>query len=200
MRRMFFCLSVLLLSVTAMHAQWYVSPEMGLASIKRNGFGDSWITGVKVGVGVEYKFNPDKLSLKSGLYYARRGYSLGALEYPEMTTVNKIDRNFLQLPVMLNYSFPLSNDVSLNLAAGPYVGISLKDHWKGGYFWGDKSEFDDLNRFDWGVSAIVGIEINKRWIINLEYDLSLGEESKNDGINANYHTISLSVGYKFRCP
>jgi len=51
--------------------------------------------------------------------------------------------------------------------------------------------------FDWGLSASVGIEV-KNWVANLGYDLSLSKEACWDDIGANYHTISLSVGYKFQ--
>ena len=51
-------------------------------------------------------------------------------------------------------------------------------------------------RFDWGVSSNIGIETH-HWYAKLQYDLSLGKEGKNDVIGANYHTLTLSVGYKF---
>lgn len=202
MKKMICFLLMLCMSGAYVHAQWHVTPEVGIATVKRNGFGDSWSAGMKAGVGLEYMLDVDRLSLKSGLYYANRGYNLGVVlnsSSPfDVKSQNKLNRNFLQLPVMLNYYCPLHNDVSLFFAAGPYAAISVKDNWEGGYFNGtNKSVFQDLNAFDWGVSALVGLEINKRWIMQVGYDLSLGEESKNDGLNANYHTFSLSVGYKF---
>ena len=41
------------------------------------------VRGLKVGVGVSYQFEPGWIGLKSGLYYANRGYSLG--DYPRTT-------------------------------------------------------------------------------------------------------------------
>lgn len=39
-----------------------------------------------------------------------------------------LKRHFLQLPVMLDYSFRLADEVQLHLAAGPYIAASLSDH------------------------------------------------------------------------
>ena len=70
--------------------------------------------------------------------------------------------------------------------------------------------FRDVNSFDWGLTTSFGIEVNN-WVMNLGYDLSLGDEGGNykiDGDNfslyevrsvgANYNTMSLTVGYKFK--
>lgn len=67
-----------------------------------------------------------------------------------------------------------------------------------------------MNSFDWGLTTSFGIEVNN-WVMNLGYDLSLGDEGGNykiDGDNfslyevrsvgANYNTMSLTVGYKFK--
>ena len=45
-----------------------------------------------------------------------------------------------------------------------------------------------------GIVA-VGIE-NRRWTVKLQYEISLGKESKNDNIGVNYNSLTLSVGYK----
>ncbi len=203
MKKMIFYLLLICAFSVKSHAQWHVTPEIGLTSVKYNGVGDkNWTAGVKAGVSVEYMLHIDRLSLKSGLYYANRGYSLGIFSEDnspyEVSNVYELNRNFLQLPVMVNFYCPLSDEVSLFFAAGPYAAISIKDKWEGGSFKDTgKYGLQDPNAFDWGVSALVGIEINKRWVIQAGYDLSLGEESSNDGINANYHTLSLSIGYKF---
>lgn len=193
-----------------MNAQWSLTPEIGLASVKRNDFGDSWGSGIKAGLGVGYQFSPN-IGLKTGLYYATRGYSLGPAfghyEYPsddyfnEMAYDNKLRRNFLQIPIMFNYSFPLNKDIILNFSAGPYVGVSVKDYWRGGYYkeGSNDSVFDGLKAFDWGVSATAGLDIHN-WVMSVGYDLSLGEEDKSSGINANYHSMSFSFGYKFSFP
>lgn len=57
--------------------------------------------------------------------------------------------------------------------------------------------YEKANNFDWGITSNIGIESNN-WVFKLQYDLSLGKEgSSNDVITANYHTLSLTLGYKF---
>lgn len=56
--------------------------------------------------------------------------------------------------------------------------------------------YEKARNFDWGMASNIGVEINS-WYVKLQYDLSLGKESKNDVIGANYHSLTLSVGYKF---
>lgn len=204
MKKMIVFVCILFVISVQVKAQWSVTPEVGIAAIKNNGFGgDGWIIGPKTGVGLGYQFNHN-MGLKSGLYYAQRGFSMDGVyeptgEYHAAHSEIKFRRHFLQIPFLFNYSCPLNNDVVLNFAAGPYIALSVKDHWNESAL--IETYMPDLmgdNRiFDWGVSASAGVEIKKKWIINLNYDLSLGEESENDGLNANYHTVGLSVGYKF---
>lgn len=53
------------------HAQWSVSPELGLSAYRRQFY--EWRPGVKVGAAVEYQFK-SLFSLESGLYYTQRGF------------------------------------------------------------------------------------------------------------------------------
>ena len=91
---------------------------------------------------------------------------------------------------------------------GPYVAFCLKNrfdsnpYYMNGAYPGKYEQYYDgfmygeARNFDWGVSSNIGIETN-HWYAKLQYDLSLGKEGKNDVIGANYHTLTLSVGYKF---
>lgn len=134
-------------------------------------------------------------------------------------------RNFLQVPIMAQLGFDLGKDIRLNVAAGPYVAYSIyHNYWYGssgsytncgygdagyggysnyGYGYGYTTPyeypnpFSHLRNFDWGVSFAVGLEV-KNLYFNLGYDISLAEESKYNGVGANYHTLSLTVGYKFK--
>ena len=137
-----------------------------------------------------------------------------------------LKRHFLQLPVLLDYSFRLADEVRLHIAAGPYIAVSLSvpmvgqaDHWDGytgnylpypshvtgGYGTGgyggtvpyNVNPSTGLRAFDWGVSGVLGLEV-KQWMFNFAYDLSLGKEYKYHSVDVKYHTVSLSVGYKFK--
>lgn len=178
------------------------------------GYGSSW------GYGNGPWFQPGKqLSYGSGNGgYGYGGYYDYAYDYGSTLT-----RHFLQLPVMVDFSFPLADEVRLHVAAGPYIAVSLADHWDGysgylcesavpgsagfaggngyGAYPGSLTQgFNPtrgLRAFDWGVSGVLGLEV-KRWMFNFAYDLSLGKEYKHGSVGVNYHTVSLSVGYKFK--
>ena len=57
--------------------------------------------------------------------------------------------------------------------------------------------YQHARNFDWGMTSAVGIE-NRRWTVKLQYEMSLGKESKNDNIGVNYNSLTLSVGYKLK--
>ncbi|RHJ92984.1 porin family protein [Parabacteroides bouchesdurhonensis] len=228
MKRVVLFVMLMMCAVSVSAQQWSLTPEVGMTAIKRGGnsfvdFGGDygWSPRFKGGVGVEYAFKPGWFALKSGLYYTQRGYSEDFFNTPTVGDPNepdaevlslKIKRHFLQLPVLADFSFRLSDDVRLHLAAGPYIAVSLSDrmsayytgyksYGEGGYgSWGsggNEVNADGYNAFDWGFSLQAGIEA-KQWVMNFGYDASLGKEFDGDQIDLKYHTLSLSVGYKFK--
>lgn len=229
MKRLVLFVMLIMCTVAVSAQQWSLTPELGMTAIKRGGdgyvtFGGnySWSPRFKGGLGVEYSFKPGWFALKSGLYYTQRGHNddifgplLNGKNDPQADVEiynMKTTRHFLQLPVLADFSFRLSDDVRLHLAAGPYVAASLSDrmtvsytgykqYGDGGYAsWGTSGSSSEMhtNRwFDWGVSFQAGIEA-KQWVMNVGYDASLGKEYKYGSTDLKYHTISLSVGYKFK--
>jgi len=205
---------LLLISVSASHAQWSITPEAGFATIKRTGPTD-WKPGVKIGLGVEYDFN-NRFALQSGLYCASRGYSTG---YPSILyspenggqyfedntdpSPSKLNREFLQLPVMAKLSWDVFEDTRISVAVGPYVALGSipgLEYWNIGLPPLDKDhrrEFPDYYDLNWGASIALGVEV-KHIAVKLGYDISLRPEGPAGYQDANYHTFSLTAGYKFK--
>ena len=130
-----FALSGLMVSA---QSRWGIIPEGGFAAINRVGMGSSWRAGVKVGVGVSYQFEPGWIGLKSGLYYANRGYSLG--DYPRTTEsatyvlkemmTGGITQHFLQLPMMADFSWKVSKEVCMPVYLSRMIRIGdLRLRW-----------------------------------------------------------------------
>lgn len=158
--------------------------------------------------------------------YGGYGYGYGYYDYAYDYS-NRLKRHFLQLPVMADFSFRLADEVRLHVAAGPYIAVSMADSGEGGPFYSGYISYNPtggygatgpgivsggcvvypsgnswlptqgLRAFDWGVSGVLGLEV-KQWMFNFAYDLSLGKEYKHGSIGVNYHTMSLSLGYKFK--
>lgn len=211
-----------MMSVFAAQAQWTIAPEAGITAVNRNAVNnEQWDAGWKLGVGVEYQFTP-RFSLKSGLHNTQRGGTWSPLfgydaEEELYVGILKGKQHFLQLPLMAQWGWNIGQDVRLNLGVGGYLAyevyrsssygsysnFSNYDYGYGSlysYGYGEKSGsayFDGLNKFDWGASLAVGLEV-KNLYFNLGYDLSLGKQFQYDDVGVNYHTLSLSVGYKFR--
>lgn len=149
-----------------------------------------------------------------------------------------ITQHFLQLPVMADFSWKVGDKIRMHLGVGMYLGVSLSNHWKwgsnittvsgpesgggqkmisypypypGSYELAyDSNPFSGQSSFDWGLTTSLGIEVDN-WVINVGYDLSLGDEGdsyvikadnfsfyENRSVGSNYNTLSLSVGYKFK--
>lgn len=212
-----------MMSVFAIQAQLSVSPEMGMTAVQRNSsVKDSWKAGVKVGMGVEYQFSP-LFSLKSGVHYTQRGYDLPLAPWHDekgelhISTGDNM-RHFLQVPLMVQLGWDLKKDVRFTVGAGAYAAYCLHHSYNygdysgfnglgygygyGGYgsgYLGGFDPFGGVRSFDWGTSIEAGLEVNN-WLIKAGYDLSLGKEySKGEEYSqAKYHSLSLTIGYKFR--
>lgn len=214
-----------MMSVFAIQAQFSVSPEMGMTAVKRNlGYSpweQPWKAGFKLGLGVEYQFSP-LFSLKSGVHYTQRGFDLPLAPWHDeegklSISTGDSQRHFLQVPLMVQLGWDLKKDVRLTVGAGGYAAYCLHHSYGygnysnfsrgghygygyGGYgasYGGMYDPFGDVRSFDWGTSIEAGLEVNN-WLIKAGYDLSLGKEYKDGKIEANYHSLSLTVGYKFR--
>lgn len=218
MKRLVFS-TFLLLNTLFMSAQVFISPEIGLTAVKRDGFGLGWKPGTKIGAGIQFQISESLFSIQSGIYYSLKGYSFFEGPYENNTGSvwfedASLTRHFLQLPVMARFSWKINESSSIFTGVGPYIGISLQDKWKhnpaivtvGGTYpsegvnvsgYPNSDLYTNPRSFDWGCSAMVGIEAN-HWIMKIHYDLSLGKESSQDPIATNYHSLTLAVGYKFQ--
>ncbi len=123
---------IALCCLSTVHAQWSVTPEAGLSALKRVNF-DGWSARFRVGASVEYDFN-ERFALKSGLYYANRGYTISGVwsSFPmnerELSPAifhNELTLGYLQLPVMAKFAWNLTDDVRFTIAAGPYLGYQM---------------------------------------------------------------------------
>ena len=80
-------------------AQWSIIPDVSFSIIKRNDFGDGWGTGIKGGLGIENQIYSN-FGVRTGLFYASRGYSLGpAFGRYEYSLENVV------------YEIPIRNDI-----------------------------------------------------------------------------------------
>lgn len=116
---------------------------------------------------------------------------------------------YLQLPVLARYTWSVKPNVRIHAALGPYIAIgvngkvsrsSMRIDLKSSersYFENEYNPFDGYeNRFDWGVAAETGVEIN-RFSAKFSYDMGLSDDYGWNNIGIEYHTASFTIGYSF---
>ena len=160
--------------------------------------------------------------MKSGLYYTFRGYSVnngGTYSNGDATWIENVSqtRHFLQVPILAKFSIHSNNSTKFFFEIGPYVGYCIKNHIDSNPYYltmpssgwlKDILVWEKVRRVvatsfyismreisTGGMTSAVVIE-NRRWTVKLQYEMSLGKESKNDNIGVNYNSLTLSVGYK----
>jgi len=163
--------------------------------------------------------------LQPGLWFTTRGAKLeetGTEQGYKYSFTEKIDMNYLQIPVSASYRFPVGKIVKIDVNAGPYFAVGLggraKDELTASYngsresvsesydvFGKSTADEDrgDFKRFDAGLRFGAGIYIRK-FNIGLAYDLGLanlahtdGDYSWNKGTKYRNGSFQVSVGYNF---
>lgn len=110
---------------------------------------------------------------------------------------------YLQIPVLINYSYPLDESNSLHFGIGPYAGIGLSGNYKEGdtkrsVKFGSSSNSDDLKRMNYGLEFNGGFRFMQKWDVSLAYQLGLRNVSTTPpDPDTKIRGLSLSVGYWF---
>lgn len=176
-------------------------------------------TGFNVGVIADWNV-AGNFYVQPGIYFTTRGAKseMFDAEY-EASDKLEVNMNYLQIPILASYRFPVSNSIKIDINAGPYfsygMGGKFKNEWsysgetekiEGKVF--DKSSEDktggDLKRFDAGLRFGAGVQI-QNFYIGVNYDLGLsniadgGSEystwRKNDKLKNG--CVAVMVGYNF---
>lgn len=131
---------------------------------------------------------------------------------------HKQDLGYLQMPILARFNWEITPETKFHLAFGPYLAYGL-----GGTYFLERiyngldqeitySDFtynpferSDIKRFDWGIQLNAGFEI-RRFTLDFSYDTSFYWPSDYFGLNGfwkpgtfipTYHSLSVTIGYKF---
>ena len=181
-------------------------------------------TGFHVGAVVDCKVFGN-FYLQPGLYFTTRGARIeetGTQDEARYSFTEKINMNYLQIPISASYRFPVGKIMKIDVNVGPYVAIGLggrvKDELTIVYNGAKESEnlsYDvfgqatedeyrgDFKRFDAGLRFGAGVHIRK-FNVGLIYDLGLanllytGDDHIWDkGTKYRNSSFLVSVGYNF---
>ncbi|MDL2265950.1 PorT family protein [Parabacteroides sp. OttesenSCG-928-G21] len=214
------CLLLLMMSgVLSVSAQFYVTPEIGITAFKdRTSLNERWNAGWKAGAAMEYQFKSGAFALQSGLYYANRATDFH--NYPYLDTHDQkiydsfgdSNNHYLQIPLLAKFNWQLTDKIRMNVAIGPYVGLSLSNTGKGktirvsydelepGYYWigAGYYYYGYANNYGQGVSP--GLEEYK--MLSYTHDTP---KRKNDwgmmgriGFEVDKVTIGVTYDLTFR--
>lgn len=148
-------------------------------------------------------------SVQPAILYSAKGYSLNLEEVlqggvlVERKAQIKLKLNYLEIPVLALYKTELGEGVKFFGGLGPYVGIGINgsntSNWEGYEekpITFDKNDLSSLNyeRFDYGLSAVVGLEF-RNIMLGVNYNYGLRQVPIPSKLQN--HTLGLTAGYLF---
>lgn len=177
MSRNIFLAMMLWLMAMTMSAQIHITPEVGIAMLKKDHLKAT--VSPRIGVGVDFIFKAEKgLGISTGLYFYQKKVAwrdgtvcLQNGEYYPLYAPNssfitdaKVDkfifedsdvkRNYLHLPILMTYTWKIADNCGLAVGVGPYIAYGIAGNYalsKKEYDAGsDKFSFtqDEFNPFD----------------------------------------------------
>lgn len=167
------------------------------------------VHGFRAGVAIDYAFvtsDTYQLSLQTGINYSMKGTWAKTDEPKAVKATFRL--HYLDLPILLNSRFKVSETFNAFVNVGPYLAYGLsgkmtaeadgeKETAEPNLFRKYKGEKSAFYPFDFGAQVGAGIEVNRIMFgIGTQYGLTkLGREDKED--NAKNISFYLSVGYRF---
>ncbi len=135
----------------------------------------------------------ERFSIQPELLYADQGEKYEINVEGELVTM-RTRLNYLNLPVMAKYYFVKG----FSLEAGPQVGIVL--YSKSVDDDGDKTDIEDINPFDFGLTAGLGYQFDVGLFVQGRYYrglLNVNDSVNKDDFKYVNDIFQFSVGFKF---
>ncbi|MDR0699862.1 MAG: PorT family protein [Tannerella sp.] len=200
MRKIFFITAVLcVIPLSKIHAQWGVAVGYDAsATMTAEGRSANFKSGFHVGVTYDLKKFSDIWYLQSGLLFTSGGWTEDNRNFLGFDISDyKVDMYFLDVPVNFSCRIPIKQN-RLILDAGPYFRYGLFGQKT--YKWdGADEEYasfdDDYNRFDIGSNIGIGLEIKKKHLINVAWQISITDI--HPGNNEQHVRFRIGWGYLF---
>lgn len=155
------------------------------------------------GFGLHYRLLlTDNLAIQPEVNYIQHGVKesydvpiLGSFE-------SKSTMGYIQIPVLLKFSFGNMDGINYFLQAGPYLGMGIgrikSEICQGDDCNTEDSDFGENNgtdNFDFGAHLGAGIHITKNISLDARYILGLQDVSLDDDKEVKNNGIFLTLGY-----
>ncbi len=135
--------------------------------------------------------NSTPLWLEAGLFYSEKGgktHIAGEKHTCRLT--------YLQLPVVVKYSFDVIDDLYIQPFLGGYMSLGLGGKIKDYGNRTSDASFDSFNRFDGGLRLGCGIEYQMVYA-ELGFDFGLTNIAKGDFDTTRTQTFFMNIGVNF---
>lgn len=155
--------------------------------------------------GFFYQFQTGSLTIQPEINFAQQGTKFNA---DGMEAETNFTMSYIQVPILLNYSFGDMEKLNFFIQAGPYVGIGIgkakaKSCDDGGDCETEEIEYgkeeEQIKNPDFGAQMGAGVNIDKSISVDVRYLLGivnlLGEGAGE--VSWKNNAINIGVGYKF---
>lgn len=224
----FFIVAGLTVATTALKAQALeLKGGVNLANITTTNSGDindaNELTSFHVGVLGVFPLGTKIVSLQPGIFYTGKGAeTIIGNESSATYSKQTFNPRYIEVPVNLVFTLPIGKTNGVFLGAGPYgaIGVGGKSKVNGRLAGVDFSSEDNikfskdnpttsgeegsgfgiLRRFDYGINALAGIEVQKLTLsAGYGFGLAKLQSGTNSSENENnkHRVLSFSLGYRF---
>ena len=133
--------------------------------------------------------------IQPGLYYSQKGFKFdGRSRYGSDTKTCTSTQGYVELPVLASYRYDLTDDLQLQVNAGPYFAVRLNNTV-------DDEEYDheyfgsgSSGSVDAGLQIGGGVTYAKHYYAGLGYEWGFIEQERTHSKNRNFF---ISIGYNF---
>lgn len=154
----------------------------------------------------------DKLIFIPSIQFITKKSSLEYVESVNTTKYKNYSLSYLQIPIRVGYQFQ-TGDFVVTPFVGPYIGVGLFGNYdykahsgKGNDLGidinvgnGGADPFDNMSRFEVGLTAGVRCDFREKYCVSLHYDNSLNDIGGSAWIKSvRWQTIGLGLSYKFK--
>ncbi|MFG6685449.1 porin family protein [Mariniflexile sp. HNIBRBA6329] len=145
------------------------------------------LTSFNAGIYTTFPLN-DFIAIQPELLYSRKGSEL-VYDNAFASGTAKFKLNYIELPVLLKINLAKN----LNIHAGPYFAYLVdaqitNESDSGSFDFEENYDNDDFNKFDTGIAAGVGIDLDKVGI-GLRYNYGLSTVGKERTVGGQTYTI-----------
>ena len=137
------------------------------------------------------------LWLETGLFYSEKGgQTTWDYEGSKTGETVKLRLSYLQLPIVLKYSFDVMDDLYVQPFIGGYFSLGVGGKTKEYGRHESYSSFDNMNRFDGGIRVGCGVEYEMVYA-ECGFDFGVTNISKSDFDSVRNRCFFANIGVNF---